>query len=172
MRTLLIAAVILGTLGAAAAPARAEESAVAKMGDSLLSWFKHVKEGLSESSVGSYRQHGRISAVAAVRGASQDTVDPQKPVWKSAAAGKKSKALKAQRLELAAAVDAALAGKLDDSRAKLDAFEKAHPDSALLADAKEIRGKLDEARTAAAAPAPAEETAKAKAPKTALPEKP
>lgn len=169
MRTLiLIAAVVLGSV---AAPARAGESAVAKMGDSLLSWFKHVKEGLSESSVGSYRQHGRISAVAAVRGAEQDAVDPQKPVWKSAAAGKKSKALKAQRVELAAAVDAALAGKLDESRAKLDAFEKAHPDSALLADAREIRGKLEEAKAEGAAPA-AEETAKAKAPKTALPEKP
>lgn len=171
MRTLLIAAVVLSSL-AFAAPARAEESAAAKLGDSLLSWFKHVKEGLSESSVGSYRQHGRISAVAAVRGAEQDSVDPQKPVWKSAAAGKKSKALKAQRVELAAAVDAALAGKLEESRAKLDAFEKAHPDSALLADAKEIRGKLEEAKAAAAAPAPADETAKAKVPKTALPEKP
>ncbi|MBU6430599.1 MAG: hypothetical protein KGR26_16390, partial [Cyanobacteria bacterium REEB65] len=107
-----------------------------------------VKQGLSESSVSDRRQMGHIVAVAAVRGQLQEDVDPTQPVWKSAVAGKRSKALTAQRKELSAAVDDILAGKFDDGRAKLDAFEKAHPKSPMLADAKDIRGKLDEAMKA------------------------
>lgn len=134
---------------AAAAPAattaQKAEAAVFTLSSSVLTWFQHVKEGLAESSVATRRQHGRITAVAAVRGEGQEDVDPSQPVWKSAVAGKKSKAFRAQRKELSAAVDAILAGNYDEGRQKLDAFEKAHAKSPMLADAREIRGKLDDA---------------------------
>lgn len=162
-----IIAMLAVLLAAAAGVARAEDAkpvAGSRFASGLRQWFLHVKEGLAESSVSSQRQKSRITAVAAVRGAEQGELDPEKPVWKSAGAAKKSRALKAQRQELAQAVDTALAGDWDAASKKLDAFEAAHPESPLLADAHEIRGKLTEARAAAAAEAApeTEEMAKAK----------
>ena len=137
MRFFLIAAMMLSS----SFPLRA-----ADLSGSLRTWFEHVKQGLAESSVAGQRQHGRLTAVAAVRGEKQDAADPAKPVWKSPAQTRKAKALRAQKAELGAAVDAILAGKLDEGKQKLDAFEKAHPSSSLLPEAKDMRAHLEQAQ--------------------------
>src|SRR4051812_29123647 len=47
-------------------------------------WFQHVKEGLADSAVrGHYQSGRRVTAVAAVRGQEQDSVDPNKPQWET-----------------------------------------------------------------------------------------
>lgn len=174
MRLLLAAMLLSSSLSPLAVTVRAEETAVSRISAGLRQWFAHVKEGLSESSVSGQRQRGRFNAVAAVRGEEQEAADPAAPVWKSAAAGKASKALSKQRRELAAAVDAIMDGRLEEGQKQLDAFEKAHEGSPMLADAREIRSKLAEAQSqtaasaapaAAAASAQAEDMARAKAPK-------
>jgi TolA-binding protein len=130
------------------APLRAEES---KAVSALRSWFKHLKEGLADSSVSEhYQRKQAFAAVAAVRGAAQDSVDPKAPAFKSSEKTRRSKELRGERQELTSAVDLILAGKLDEGQAGLDAFIKAHPKSPLLADAKQAREKMKELE----APAP------------------
>jgi hypothetical protein len=140
----------------APAPESAAAVAVAKISSGLRMWFQHVKEGLAESSVAGQRQHSaRFNAVAAVRGADQTSADPMAPIWKSAAAGKSSRALRIQRGELTSAVDSILDGKLDDGQQKLDAFEKKHVGSPMIADAHDVRAKLTEAQAETVAASPA-----------------
>ena len=123
----------------------------------LRSWFKHLKEGLADSSVSEhYQRKGSFAAVAAVRGAEQEGVDPKTPAFKSSEKVRKSKALKAERAELSAAVDLILAGKVKDGETGLESFEKAHPKSPLLADAHQALQKAMEL-DAGQAGAPAEE---------------
>ena len=62
--------VLAGLLALVAAPARAQDAPQRKW-DSLMTYFKHLKQGLMESSVdGMYQKRG-LTAVAAVRGANQ-----------------------------------------------------------------------------------------------------
>lgn len=148
IRTLAVLALAVSPLLAeeAAKPAEAPkaESAATKVAAGFKTWLQHLREGLAESAVGGRRQKTRVTAVAAVRGAGQDSVDPEKPAWKSTAEAKKAKADKAEKAELASAIDTVLAGNLAEGRDKLAAFEKAHPDSALAKDAKEARVKVEE----------------------------
>lgn len=117
----------------------------------LKSWFKHLKEGLADSSVSEhYQRKGSFAAVAAVRGAAQDSVDPKAPAFKSSEKTRRSKALRAERMELSAAVEQIIAGDLKQGQASLDAFEKAHPKSPLLADARQAREKAKELESAPA----------------------
>ncbi len=130
------------------APLRAEEP---KAVSALRSWFKHLKEGLSESSVSEhYQRRTSLAAVAAVRGSEQDAVDPKAPVFLSSERMRRSKQLRAERAELSSAVDLILAGKLQEGEAGLDAFAKAHPKSPLLADARQAREKAQELEAPAA----------------------
>jgi TolA-binding protein len=118
--------------------------------DSLRTYFKHLKQGLMESSVeGVYQKRGLV-AVAAVRGAGQgdERSDPGKPGMKNPAKEKKIKVRKAEARELEKAVDLAVEGKYDEALAAMEKFEKAHPKSALLSDAKEAKGKVREAAEA------------------------
>ncbi len=136
--------------------------------DSLRTYFKHLKQGLMESSVeGVYQKRGLV-AVAAVRGAGQadEKSDPAKPGMKNPAKEKKIKVRKAEAREFEKAADLAVAGKFDESLAALEAFEKAHPKSSLLSDVKDAKEKVKEAQAEQKAEAgkPAE-PAKAEAPK-------
>lgn len=131
--------------------ASAEEatSAAAKpRKSSFMVWFEHLKKGLSDSSVQDRYQKRRVAAVAAVRGSSQEAVDADKPQWKGKRKGKKDLQLKAERAEFAAAVDLILSGKQEEGQAALEAFEKSHPESPLLADVREAKQKAVEMKAA------------------------
>ncbi|MBI5241126.1 MAG: hypothetical protein HY926_11690 [Elusimicrobia bacterium] len=120
--------------------------------DSLKTYFKHLKQGLMESSVeGVYQKRG-VVAVAAVRGAAQgdEKSDLSKPGMKDPAKERKIKVRKAEAREFEKAVDLAVAGKYDEALAALEAFGKAHPKSTLLGDVKEAKGKVKEAQAEAA----------------------
>ena len=115
--------------------------------DSLKTYFKHLKQGLMESSVeGVYQKRGLV-AVAAVRGAKQgdEKSDLSKPSMKDPVKEKKIKVRKAEAREFEKAADLAVGGKYEESMAALEAFEKAHPKSTLLEDVKEAKGKVKEA---------------------------
>jgi len=115
--------------------------------DSLNMYFKHLKQGLMESSVeGGYQKRGLV-AVAAVRGANQgdEKSDLSKPAMKDPARERKIRVRKAEAREFEKAADLAVAGKYGEALAALEAFEKAHPKSTLLADVKEAKGKVQEA---------------------------
>ena len=157
-RMLVIGLSVLAT----AAPARCAESAAAEKaapaaasepakGGGLLKWFKQLKTGLEKSAVeGRYRKV-RAGAVAAVRGAGQDDVDPKKPYWKGGLSDKKAAEYNKERAEFKAAVDAILKGEFDEGSKKLDEFEAAHPKSKLMSDVKEARAKLAELKAQGAA---------------------
>jgi hypothetical protein len=131
-------------LGAAvAAPARSAEEAPKSAVSSLRMWFQHLKEGLSESAVSGHYQKANVTAVAAVRGAAQDSVEPEKPQWKGGKS-KKAQQQKAERPGFVKAGELITEGKTQEGSAGLDAFEKAHPKSPLLKDVREARAKLKE----------------------------
>jgi len=155
MKKLLFLIPLLAVLcSAGARPASAaEKSSVAK----LQGWFKRWSNALKRSAVEARYKKVRTTAVAAVRGNKQFW-GPEKPYWKGTWSEKTHKKLMEQREELDAAVGLILEGKYFDAEAKLDAFEKSHPDSPLLNDVKEARAKLTELK---AAEAPAEEEPKA-----------
>lgn len=162
------------TLGAAAlGPVRAEDKAKKEAPSrwaSLRTWFKHWKQALEKSAVeGRYRKK-RSTAVAAVRGSAQDEKDPKKPYWKGTWSSKKRAERMKEREELAKAVELILKEKPVEAKAKLDAFEKAHPKSSFLPDVKEARAKLAELQASAGASA-APETPAAPSEEAAVPPK-
>jgi hypothetical protein len=150
-----------------AGPLRAEDAkpqGTSSLPESTITWFRHLRQGLSESAVRHRYQRRSAVAVAAVRGAPQDSssADPDKPDWKLASKSEKA-AAKQERAELAAAVDQITTGKLDDGRASLAAFEKAHPKSRLLPEVAQVREHmkdLEPAQGAAPEAKPAGEPAK------------
>ena len=95
---------------------------------------------------GGYQKRGLV-AVAAVRGANQgdEKSDLSKPAMKDPARERKIRVRKAEAREFEKAADLAVAGKYGEALAALEAFEKAHPKSTLLADVKEAKGKVQEA---------------------------
>jgi len=107
----------------------------------LRTWFKHLREGLSESAVAGQYQKSKITAVAAVRGAPQQASDPEKPAWKGTARSRKAERLRKEKAEFAKAVDLVLEGKFEEGDQGLAAFEKAHPRSPLLPEVQEARQK-------------------------------
>jgi len=152
---LLSAAVVLSiqapSVDAADAPKEAVAKESAKPAAAPMStarrWFENLKLGLSSSSVELRRQKRSVSAVAAVRGAAQGIEDPDKPYFRGTAASKAQARDSAERAELSAAVDLALAGKPEEAKKAFAAFAAKHPGSALAAEAKqavEISGSLKE----------------------------
>ena len=136
---------------------RAADAPAAPKRTFLRTWFEHLKEGLSESAVQSHYQKNRVTAVAAVRGAQQDVVNPDKPAWKGGQKAKKSAQAKKERAQFGKAVDFILEGKTKEGLEALDAFEKAHPKSALLPDVEQARAKALELQAAEAeSPVPAQ----------------
>lgn len=145
MRSVVLS-LFLCALAPALAPA-AEEAGLKKW-SALKTWFKHLKEGLADSAVSGQYQKGKVTAVAAVRGSPQDAVDPKKPSWKGSSQSKKAQELRKEKSELGKAVDLILEERFSEAEESLAAFEKAHPKSSLLAEAKEARAKLSELKDA------------------------
>ncbi|MBI4375784.1 MAG: hypothetical protein HY549_04965 [Elusimicrobia bacterium] len=119
----------------------------------LKTWFQNLKEGLSESAVAGQRQKTRVTAVAAVRGSEQEAASPDKVKWKEGRKSRKSREQKKEKEEFAQAVDMILAGQYKEGAERLEAFEKEHPQSQLLAEVRQAKEKALELDQAAQAPA-------------------
>ena len=148
-----ITTVVLATLFCAA-PARAEEKAAPPSAvQSILTYFQHVRDSLSQSAVSGQRKHGRVGSVAAVRGKDQASslADPDEPVLKGDFRAKKERVAAAEDAEFAAAVDLVLKNKIDDGIQALEAFKARHPKSRDLAKVQE---SIDQAKALSAASAP------------------
>ena len=140
---------------------RAQEAKTAPTAkESVMTFFRHLKESLAQSALQGERKHNRVGSVAAVRGADQSSplADPNEPVLKGDSRSKKDKAAMAEDAEFAKAVDLVIAGKIDDGVKALEAFKAQHPKSRNLA---KLQQAIDQAkgllalRPAEAAPAPA-----------------
>jgi TolA-binding protein len=96
-----------------------------------MTFFKHLKESLSESAVQGQRKKGRVGSVAAVRGESQVSAlaDPNEPVLKGDPRAKKDKLAAAEDSEFAKAVDFVLAGKVEEGVKALQEFTAKYPKS-------------------------------------------
>lgn len=125
----------------AAGPALADAPAAPSPFETAITWFKHLREGLANSAVRGQFQARQVTAVAAVRGERQSSVDPDQPAWRLSSSPR-SVAEKKERAELSAAVDQIIAGKYAEGGASLDAFEKRHPKSKLLPAVAEARKNL------------------------------
>jgi hypothetical protein len=157
-----------------AGPALADDKPAPTARESVMTFFKHLKETLAQSSVSGQRKHNRVGSVAAVRGADQASplADPNEPVLKGDARSKKDKIAMAEDAEFAKAVDLILAGKNDDGVKALEEFKTKHPKSHNL---DKVQQAIDQAKSlnaaksvdAVPAPVPAAAAApKADAPKT------
>lgn len=140
---ILTLAVALSFAASAATGADAAKSAPKSKLSILKTWFKHLKQGLTESSVSGEFQRQRVTAVAAVRGSAQEHADPDRVAWKTGGS-KKLAALREEKAELASAVGLLEEGKVSEGLTALDAFEKAHPQSGLLREVSETREKAKE----------------------------
>ena len=154
--TIKIATAALAALLLAGA-ARAEDPKPAPTAkESVMTFFRHLKDSLSQSAVQGERKHARGASVAAVRGADQSSplADPNEPVLRGDARSKKDKVAMAEDAEFAKAVDLVIAGKTDDGIAALEAFKSKHPKSRSL---DKVQQAIDQAKalTAQAVPAPA-----------------
>jgi hypothetical protein len=166
MQTKILTAALAALLLAGSARAEDPKPAPAAK-DSIMTYFRHLREALSQSAVAGERKKGgrRSTSVAAVRGASQSSTlgDPNEPTLKGDARSKKDKVSLAEDAEFAKGVDLILAGKTDEGVKALEAFKAAHPKSHVT----DVQDALDHAKALTAAPAP--EPAKAEAPKTEVP---
>lgn len=148
----LIAAILAAL--ALAGPARAEDKPAATARDSVLTFFRHLKETLAQSAVQGERKKNRTGSVAAVRGKDQSSplADPNEPVIIGDVRSRKDKAEAAEDAEVAKGVDLVLAGKIDDGVKSLEAFKASHPKSHNL---EKVQQAIDQAKALAAAPADA-----------------
>ncbi len=144
MNAKFVAAVLL-TLSLAGV-VRAQEAAKPTSKQSVMTFFKHLKESLTTSAVSGHRKKGRVGAVAAVRGANQKTAlaDPNEPILKGDARAKKEVAAAAEDAEFAAAVDLILRDKTDDGIKALEDFKTKHPKSRNL---EKVQEAIDQAKT-------------------------
>ena len=99
--------------------------------ESVMTFFRHLKDSLSQSAVSGERKRNRIGSVAAVRGTdlSSPVADPNEPVLKGDARSRRDKAAQAEDAEFAKAVDLVLGGKPDEGVKALEAFKTKHPKS-------------------------------------------
>ncbi|MFI5345386.1 MAG: hypothetical protein ACHQ51_03325 [Elusimicrobiota bacterium] len=183
MRTKILIAALAAL--ALSGSARAEDAKPAPK-DSIMTFFRHLRESLSQSAVqGERKKASRHSpnSVAAVRGEDQSSTlaDPNEPTLLGDARSKKDKAAMAEDAEIAKGVDLILAGKTEAGVKALEAFKAAHPKS----HAQEVSDAIERAKAlpaakpaeAAAAPEPAKpeapkvEAPKPEAPKDAAPDK-
>jgi hypothetical protein len=144
--------------------------------ESVMTFFKHLKEALSTSAVQGERKRAHGASVAAVRGAGQASplADPNEPVLIGDARSKRDKALMAEDAEFAKAVDLILAGKTADGVKSLEQFKTSHPKSRSLDRVQQAinEAKLlnqDKGAAVSVPPAPAETAAAASAAPVASP---
>ena len=144
-----------------AGSARAEDPKPAPTAkESVMTFFRHLKESLSESAVQGQRKHNKVGSVAAVRGENQASslADPNEPALKGDSRSRKEKLAKAEDAEFAKAVDLVLAGKSEEGVKALEEFKAKHPKSHSL---DKVQEAIDAAKgmgaqkSADAVPAPA-----------------
>ena len=113
--------------------------------ESVMTFFRHLKDSLSQSAVQGERKHNRVGSVAAVRGTDQSSAvaDPNEPVLIGDARSKKNKAAMAEDAEFAKAVDLILSGKPDDGANALESFKTKHPKSRNL---DKVQQAIDQAK--------------------------
>jgi chemotaxis response regulator CheB len=151
--------------------------------ESMMTFFRHLKDSLAQSAVQGERKRNRVGSVA---GADQSSplADPNEPVLKGDARSRKDKAAMAEDAEFAKAVDLVLTGKSDEGVQALEAFKNKHPKSRNLDKVQQAIDAVKSltaqkspdavpapASVAAAEPAPAA-AAKADAPKADAPAAP
>lgn len=142
MRIFIFAAVFLSgvlTSSHAQTPAKADPK------ESIMTFFKHLKDSLSQSAVSGERKKGRTAAVAAVRGKEQTSAaaNPDETILKGDAKSAKAKLSRAEDAEFGKAVQLILDGKNEDGIKELEAFKAKHPKTHKL---DEIQKAIDEAR--------------------------
>ena len=174
MQTKILTAALAALLLAGAA--RAEDPkpapAPATTTQSVMTFFRHLKESLAQSAVQGERKKSprhAAASVAAVRGASQSSslADPNEPVLKGDVRSKKDKAAMDEDAEISRGVDLVLAGKTDEGVKALEDFKAKHPKSRSL---DKVQQAIEQAKALPAAEKPAETTAPAaEAPKAEAP---
>ena len=105
--------------------------------ESIMTFLKHLKQALTESSVAEQYKSGATGAtVAAVRGENQNSAlaDPNAPILKGGADEALAKRRKAEDAEFEKGVDLLLAGKTAEGVKALEAFKAKHPKYRDLAD--------------------------------------
>lgn len=159
--TAALAALLLGgSVWADQAPAPAPAPT-----ESVMTFFRHLKESLSQSAVRRERKKNRVGSVAAVRGADQSSslADPDEPTLKGDVRSRRLKAAAAEDAEFAKGVDLILAGKTAEGVQALEAFKAKHPKSRSLDQVKMALDRaqsLDADKAAAPPAAPKPEPAK------------
>lgn len=146
--------------------ARAEEKAAPNTKESIMTFFKHLKSSLAQSSVQGERKRARgAGSVAAVRGAGQysELANPDETSLKGDVRAKRTKASMVEDAEFEKAVNLVIAGKTDEGVKSLEAFKVKYPKSRNLAAVNEAIEK------AKALDAEKAETPKAETPKDAKP---
>ncbi|MDE2492126.1 MAG: hypothetical protein KGM24_14865 [Elusimicrobia bacterium] len=115
------------------APARSEGKKAAEpaptLRQSVMSFFKNLRQALSESAVAGEQKRFRGGSVAAVRGADQYSglSDPDEPILVGSPRWEKARRDRADDAALAKAVDLILSGKSAAGLKALEDFQSAHP---------------------------------------------
>jgi TolA-binding protein len=123
----------------------AQDTVAPKTRESILTYFRHLRDSLAQSAVSGQRKRSRVSSVAAVRGSNQASplANPDVPVLKGDARSRKAKLARAEDAEFSKAVDLVLAGKRDEAIKALEAFKARHPKTH---KAAEISQAIEQAR--------------------------
>lgn len=143
--------------------ARAEDKPAPTAKESLMTFFKHLKSSLAQSSVQGERKRARgAGSVAAVRGAGQysELADPNETSLKGDSRAKRNKAAMAEDAEFEKAVSLILAGKNDEGVKALEDFKVKHPKSRSLSAVDEAIAKAKALDAEKAAEEPKSEAAK------------
>jgi hypothetical protein len=113
--------------------------------ESVMTFFRHLKDSLAQSAVAGQRKHNRVGSVAAVRGGYQGSplADPNEPVLKGDERSKRDKVAMDEDAEFAKAVDLILGGKADDGIKALAEFKVKHPKSRNL---DKVQQAIDQAK--------------------------
>src|ERR1035437_811339 len=143
-----------------AGPVRAEDKPAPTARESVMTFFRHLKDSLAQSAVQGERKKARVGMVAAVRGADQSSplADPNEPGLKGDARSKKGKIALAEDAEFSKAVDLVINGKTDEGVKALEDFKAKHPKSHNM---DKVQQAIDQAKSlntekaAVAPPAPA-----------------
>ena len=123
-----------------AVAARAEEKPAPTAKESILTFFKHLKNSLEKSAVqGEHKRARGAGSVAAVRGAGQysELADPNETSLKGDSRAKRNKAAMAEDAEFEKAVSLILAGQNDEGVKALEDFKVKYPKSRSLASVEE-----------------------------------
>lgn len=118
----------------------------ASVQDSVMTFFQHLKQALTESAVASDRKNENTAAVAAVRGAAQtsDQADANVPTLKGDAAAQRLRLRRAQDAEFEKGLDLVLAGKAAEGIKALEAFKAKNPK---YHDIAEVQQAIDKAKS-------------------------